>query len=90
MIEETTADARRRLLPDLDYHRKMIEHHRLMLVTGAQELEELAAREEGRPYRFVYAELSENTGWELRILSDDVPEEVVDMIRDHLSGLRGG
>ena len=88
IMDETVAARRTRLVREIQRLREEIEYRLMLLVSGAQELEELAATEEGRPYRYVYPELSENTGGELRILSDDYPDDDVDMIGDHLSGLR--
>ncbi len=85
-MDATAAARRAELVRENETLREETTYHLLRLVWIAQELEDVAAREEGRPFRFVYPELSENTGWELRILSDDYPDW--DMIRDHLSGLR--
>ncbi len=88
IMDETVAARRAELVSEIQMLREEIACHLSLLVWGAEELEELAAREEGRPFRRVYPELSENTGWELRVLSEDYPDDFLDMVRDHLSGLK--
>lgn len=71
MTEQEEQEERREELTDeIEYLTEEIDRHIALLVSGTQEIEDMDAEREGRPFRAMYAEVSERTGWSLELRSE--------------------
>ena len=69
-LDETTQERRQRLRAEIKHLLKEIEWKLALLVSGADELEAIEAEADGRVAESVYAEISEQTGWGIALMSE--------------------
>ena len=64
---------RSELANELVHHREQIDWHLALLVTGCQELEDMAAEQEGRPCGYVYSVINDETCGQVEIRWGPMP-----------------